>query len=338
MHARIATIAYLILILPAAAASFDCNKASTPLEYAICGDPELSRADENMADAFAAMRKMLSGDASARVLESQRNWHDYAERVCTDDAMPMTGGRYDADGIACLTNVFTQRADQLKASGPVGGVLFYSVEMFKVVPDPYQESWVKVATTEVSFPQIDDAGAEARAFNAYAYSLAASAIDPVEGEDDGTSDYALTIKVQSVRPNLISLVQDEYFYGHGAAHPNSARSYGHVLRSEGRPLLPRDVFAGGDWVGELKPLIIDRLKADILAETGVTDAIWEDLDGFEDLITDPTRWRIEEDGIAFQFQPYEVAPYAYGAPKALLNWHELRPWLQPGAEALLTGH
>lgn len=38
--------------LPASAASFDCAKASTEIEHAICDDPELSRLDEEIALAY----------------------------------------------------------------------------------------------------------------------------------------------------------------------------------------------------------------------------------------------------------------------------------------------
>jgi uncharacterized protein len=31
-----------VAVLPAAGASFDCAKAATPFEMAICGDPDLS--------------------------------------------------------------------------------------------------------------------------------------------------------------------------------------------------------------------------------------------------------------------------------------------------------
>jgi uncharacterized protein len=37
------------------AASFDCSKAKTPRGKAICGSPELSVADEQMAAAYKAL-------------------------------------------------------------------------------------------------------------------------------------------------------------------------------------------------------------------------------------------------------------------------------------------
>ena len=43
--------------IPAMGASFDCAKAQTPFEHAICEAPELSRADEVLAKAFATAKK-----------------------------------------------------------------------------------------------------------------------------------------------------------------------------------------------------------------------------------------------------------------------------------------
>jgi uncharacterized protein len=60
---RIATTAASILALttlsaPAEAASFDCAKASTPVETAICHNPTLSEQDTEMAALWFAFNKV----------------------------------------------------------------------------------------------------------------------------------------------------------------------------------------------------------------------------------------------------------------------------------------
>ena len=47
----------LLWALPVQAASFDCAKASTEIEHAICNNPELSRLDEEMAAAYRSIPK-----------------------------------------------------------------------------------------------------------------------------------------------------------------------------------------------------------------------------------------------------------------------------------------
>lgn len=329
-------LAAMLLTTPGLAASFDCNKAATPLEYAICGDPDLSRADEDMDRAFSAARSNLSKLGSAVVLDNQRRWIDFVSRACTEDAEPRTSGRYDEDGIACLATLFDNRARALGAIGPVGGLTVYPIDWFGAVADPNPEPWSMVATTVVSYAQLDGPGAEIRAFNSFVQAIAEPTLAPViDGQQDDTANYDTAIGVNAVTPHLISLIIDEYFYAHGAAHGNYAITYAHFLRGAQRALVAGDVFAGSTWADELAPRVIDRLAATLAEETGETDMLWEELDGLEQAIADPARWDIQPDGIAFQFQPYEVTAYAYGAPKALLSWAELSPWLKKGALGLL---
>ncbi len=332
-------LTFALLAAPATAASFDCNKASSPFELAVCADSTLSKADEDMAEAFYAARGVLSKQASAVVLADQRGWIRFVKRACTDNAEPKTRGRYDADGIACLTNYFARRAETLGKIGTNNGLTTYPVEMFATHADPDPDSWNKVATTEISYAQIDDSGPEAFAFNAYARSLALPALQQSESDNEpGTSDSQFAVELRVVIPQMIGVVINDWYYGHGAAHGNYAITYGQFLRKLQRPVTASDVFAADDWALALKPLVIARLKKSLEAETGETDILWEDeLDGVEKVIADPTRWDVTEEGIGFQFEPYEVTAYAFGAPKAAMRWDELSPWLQPGAMALLIG-
>lgn len=335
MRLALMVLACGLVVTPAAAASFDCAKAETAVEKAICADADLSAADEAMAAAFSAARKALSKPASGVVLDNQRRWIDFASRACTDDGEPLASGAYDEDGIACLTTLFTNRANALAAIGEKDGLALYSVDSFATAPDPDPESWSKIATSEISYVQIDDADAEA--FNAFAGDIAAKSSEWISGEEPGTTDFGLTVAVELATPTRISLSISDYSYYHGAAHGNYTITYAHYLRDDGRALAVDDVFAEGDWPAALKPLIVQRLRDDAEKATGDANSIWDELDDLETIIADPARWDITEDGIAFQFQPYEVSAYAYGAPEALMTWDELAPWLTRGARALLTG-
>ena len=334
---------YVLVLLalaatPVSAASFDCNKAGTPLEHAICGDPALSQVDTDMANAFSAARKALSPEASARVLAGQRAWIDFVSRACTDTAEPKTTGSYDADGVACLTNLYSQRTQTLGRVGTVDGLTVYSVDSYQVVRDPDPEGWNKVATTEVSYAQIDDTGPEAAAFNAYVQSLASKSGLPDDfGDGDGTADYAQTIEIAGTTPQLIQLAIDDYYYAHGAAHGMYSLAHGQFLRGPERALQAEDVFAGTGWADELALLVINRLKQFAASEYDDAEAIWAEPADVAAAIASPDRWNISAEGIGFQFQPYEVAAYVYGAPEAKMSWEELDPWLQPGALTLLTG-
>lgn len=74
--AAVAAPAAQSTVAPAAAApSFDCAKASTPVEKSICADPLLSRLDRAMADNYSAMRNSdIGAEAREELKASQRQW------------------------------------------------------------------------------------------------------------------------------------------------------------------------------------------------------------------------------------------------------------------------
>ena len=61
-------VTLLTQIVPLHAASFDCNKATTETEIAICGDPELSALDEKLAQLWGASPR------SKDEIRKQRKW------------------------------------------------------------------------------------------------------------------------------------------------------------------------------------------------------------------------------------------------------------------------
>jgi uncharacterized protein len=113
----------------ARAASFDCAKAATTTEKLICGDPQLSQLDGQLAQAY---RRALEGAVNPDKLRAeQRAWLRTERKACGDDA--------------CLKTVYAQRLAALAATpareralgqGPVesapadGG----SGETFKLAP------------------------------------------------------------------------------------------------------------------------------------------------------------------------------------------------------------
>ena len=77
------------------AASFDCNKASTPVERVICADPNLSNLDEQMKAIYTPLAKN-----SRETVLSQRDWLRYGRNTCGD--------------LTCLTTQYQQRITELR--------------------------------------------------------------------------------------------------------------------------------------------------------------------------------------------------------------------------------
>lgn len=306
------------------AASFDCKKATTPFEVAICTNPDLSKADDVLAVSYATAAGGLSKAALADLQKSQRGWLDYAQRSCTDDAELPTS-KYPEDKVNCLVSELTNRSSRLEQSRMWGGLRVYTVESYSVIPDKTAEAdaWNKVATREVSAPRVDGASAEATAFNAF---IAAEG-PKLEGEQDETSDVSIRATIEEVTPTRISVSINNWWYGHGAAHGNYDISYLHFLRSENCALVASDVFDKPGWEDKLGELVLAKLD-----ET-IEGGIWEESrDDAPKVAADPSRWSFSGEGMIIQYQPYEVTAYAAGAPTVTIPWAQLTDYLAEGAK------
>lgn len=331
--------------LPAVAASFDCAKAATPFEMAICGDPDLSRADERLAKTYATAIGGLSEIALSEMRAGQREWLGYAQRACTDNAEPLTTGRYDERGVSCLTGLFNSRSRVLETSRMIDGVRFYPSTQFAALPDPNEaanpdSNW-SVAQHELAIVQIDADEGFAHAFNdlVRAEGDAISGVFAAQGgaeriEDDTSSDSENTITVDEIAgSNRIALLVSTYWYGHGAAHGNYTISYLNYLREQGRFLEARDIFAGKGWQRALLTLAVEAAQA----EHG-DNLMLDDTSYIAEAVIDPRRWDLSDPyGLVIQFQPYEISAYAYGAPTARVSWDALAPYLAENADQIRYG-
>src|SRR4249920_1909427 len=69
-------VAAILAAAGAQAASFDCKKARSEDEKAICANPELSKLDEDLAAAFKATLGLMSGDTRRIAIfrKAQTEW------------------------------------------------------------------------------------------------------------------------------------------------------------------------------------------------------------------------------------------------------------------------
>jgi uncharacterized protein YecT (DUF1311 family) len=321
----LALSAMLVIVSPAAAASFDCSKAQTPFENAICSDPALSLQDDILAQAYATALGGLAKDAATEMKSAQRAWLGYAERNCSDDAKPIPSD-YTNEQKECLAGVFRFRTQDLEASRMLGGYRFYPIDRYLIEQDTeaLPEDFVKVADKQYQIVKIDRDDDIATAFNA--------AIDTmIDGQEnffnpgtttietgDVTSDYDITTKVTDVTNYRISLQTNEYWYGHGAAHGNYFITNRHFLLDEKRLLAASDIFEGDDWQERLGTIALDAIKTQLGEDYYATS----DEDVMKAAV-DPLRWDFSEAGLVIQFNIYEVTAYAMGAPTVTIPWDDL---------------
>ena len=320
----------MLAAVPAGAASFDCTKAATPFEHAICDMPDLSAADDLLAKSFATATGGLTKGSVGLMRADQRNWLDYAQRACTDDAEVLTSGRYDDDGASCLVEKFNTRSRMLEQSRMISGHRFFLQSVYAALPDPNEvdnpDSYWKVASHEAIMPQLDSDDPLAEAFNRFVTEQAGNESDimSLAGGDaddlDASADTSVIIKVKELGgTKRITMDVSTYWYGHGAAHGNWSVSYLHYLADQDRGLIASDIFAGDDWASTL----VDAAWAELQAE----HAEWlqvETAGDIADIVVEPSRWDLSNDhGLIIQFQPYEVSAYAYGAPTITIPWEKL---------------
>lgn len=314
---------------PAQAASFDCARASTAVEKAICANPDLSRSDEVLARAYATALGGLSDEAKAAVQAGQREWLGFAALACTADAKPFTSALTNEQQ-GCLNAVYRSRISELAQSRMEGDWRVYPRTSYSLVDDPDPESYQGVATKEIASPRIDEDSDIARSFNALMDEAdAASQPDP-KGEDYRTSDTTETTTIASVGSRRISLSIDSYWMGHGAAHGNYAITYAHFLTEKGRMLEASDLFAGDGWQEALGKMALDEL------DRTVEGGIWAESRGdVPKAAADPSRWNFGDNGLEITFQPYEVTAYAAGAPVVTIGWDRLTDYLAPDYSDIL---
>lgn len=309
-----------LAITPANAASFDCGKAQTFIEKAVCGNDELSAADSRLATAYATALGGLTADAAASMRASQKAWLDFVQRACTQDAKPPSKP-YSADDGACLINFYAERAADLENSRMIGGYRFFLADSFRAVRDPDTADQSAdgsvpnpVATNVTSYSVMDGGSALAQGFNAFMRkeSSAGLSTDGSEDSADTTTDNWVTAADEA----MITVTEMSSLYEHGAAHGEYGLSFAHYLVKEQRPLATADVFAKAGWEDRLRPLVTTALKQQ-LGDDGLLDG-WQA--SVRDETIDPSRWDFSKQGLVVQFNPYEVAPYAAGPVAVTVPW------------------
>ncbi|MGV9008716.1 lysozyme inhibitor LprI family protein [Brevundimonas sp.] len=112
----IAALALALALPQSAAPSFDCARATTPVERAICADSRLMAQDRQVAAAYARIRRSLSPAAREALARDQRwylgardEWFENRDRWDGFPDLPtrMTGR------IDFLASLSTERADTL---------------------------------------------------------------------------------------------------------------------------------------------------------------------------------------------------------------------------------
>ncbi|MFO1132418.1 MAG: lysozyme inhibitor LprI family protein [Hyphomicrobiales bacterium] len=302
MKTCLATFVLLTLTTPAHA--FDCAKASTAVETAICADPQLKRLDGQLSDAYAAVKAASTPPEQKMLARSQKRW--IAEReYCSGDESGVT---------ACIAQKTRDRLSLLLGapeSGPGPGAKM--VPLF-LVQDGTTRQWdIDMALLRFADPQT----AGEKAFNRLVDGILKQAKLGPHGEDTHDMVYAMedTLSLTFASPRLVSARRD-FYINEGGAHGNYGTDNFNIDMTSGRRLAIADVV---DAAGAATLTAWCKTQVDAERRKRVPDAddVPYDQKTRDATIAETVRnlgsWSIGAGEITVSFDPYALGAYAEGA-------------------------
>lgn len=87
----------------AAAAGFDCNKASTKSEFIVCSDDNLGKLDSDLGSAYSALMANLPPERKSEIKSEQIKWLRQQRDKCSEEISNLEGIK------ACLQKTYSLR-------------------------------------------------------------------------------------------------------------------------------------------------------------------------------------------------------------------------------------
>jgi len=260
------------------AASFDCKKAQSKMEKAICDNAKISKLDEELAENYQSAKGKLSAEAQKVFVAGQRSWVKFLSTSCFTDSQAKPASKEDA--AQCLETEYKARVAGLKSTGSVvGGFKTYAYFEgdFKAYPKDEQ-----VALIRRNLVFIDDNSDNANAINA--------AIKPTEKaviEKDATGGFTsdLSNSLTSLNADLIMLSQSES--ASGGAHPTDYTAYKYFSKELKRFVKVSDIFSTPKWKAVAQQIAKKHFQdEDAMDAVGSLDIRAEENDTFSYMLTE----------------------------------------------------
>ncbi|WP_395674926.1 lysozyme inhibitor LprI family protein [Inquilinus sp.] len=311
-------------VLLAGAASpawaFDCAKARTALEKAICADPAAKRADDAMGAAYAAVQAAPGQAEGPMLLHNQRAWLQRRESGCRDWRQPDP----TFDG-ACLARETEARrrllAGEADYTGP-GALPFRPAFVGQIDP-------ARKVEVSISLPQLTAGAGPAPGLDKLLRAMAGSADD--RADDDPRYSYDSGYAITYNSGELVSVVFDIYV-DHGGAHGQGVQAAANYSPALGRAL-KLDDLVDSKGVAALTDRCRTLLRQEKLERGATPDTVDGDLT--EQAVADGIRsidsWQFRRDAVAIHYDAYALGAYAEGPYDCVLPWAEIRRAAKPGA-------
>ena len=321
---RRAPLAFAILLaLPASSVAFDCKKAATPSEKAICADPAALAADAAMSAAFQGLLQSAPASQRPQIAGAQARWLPTRDGNCVDSKGPRLG--------ACLARESDRRRAFLTGqpeSGP--GAAGRIAPWFR-----YEKGGKGRAEVDLELLKfVDPKSAAERAFNAAVEKLTGDIVQP-EKDDPNPGSYAYdwSMSLAYASPRFVSAHLSGYWNG-GGAHPNTLTANVNVDFAAGREARFEDAFAA-DGAAKIVALCLQSVreqKKERLGDDAPKTA--DDLKSLAHDLEEATRklgaWSFGADKATVDYDPYAVGAYAEGAYVCEIPYATLRGLTKPG--------
>jgi uncharacterized protein YecT (DUF1311 family) len=315
----------LLLLAASGAEAFDCGKAKSPVEKAICADPALRASDEAMSKAYADLKASFSETDRKSLGASQRKWIASREDQC---------GAEEGDA---LVNCIRQRTDARRhlllgepESGP--GVPSRLIAVFiqqEGGPKRYDVDYSLVKFAAPSSPG-------EKAFNSEVDKIAEEA--PTGPTEDAAPENSLlssfvNMATAYASPRLISASVDIWSYD-GGAHGNGGLSNVNVDLQKGYVIDVGDVFEESG-LAVLREDCTKQIAAQKTEKLGEPFNPSEDGNYSADTITEHLatmeRWTFRADKATVTFDPYSIGSFAEGSYICDFPMSKIRAAAKPGA-------
>ena len=304
------------------AASFNCDQASRPQEKFICKNEAIMKLDVALAKAYREQMKVLPKDAQSLVQTSQRSWLTYWPLTCS--ATP-TALRLDVNSKDCVLDAYRSRISELNTFGTIEGRITYKVSEYRYIAPKTADDAPSNHT--ISFPQVVAHSLKDAHLNAWL----ARDLTKWRADLDVGSDTGLSVSLIPSGSTLIHAIEDQYFFGHGAAHLLPYKAHQYFMSSAARPMNASDFFADQRWVSVVAHFVFKKLQEKFGDNLQVSAA-----DELIPLISKSSSWSISKNSFGLEFNPYEVAPFSEGFVAIELPLALLHPYLTPFAKGFFS--
>jgi uncharacterized protein YecT (DUF1311 family) len=316
-------LTFAICTLGSQAQGFDCAKATSRFEKAICGDAHAHDADIAMSKAFSDLLSGVDAKARAAATAAQIAWIKDRDRTC--------GDKKAGELASCLTSQSESRRAFLSGQPQEGpGAASRIVPWFRIEKGGRGKADVDMELLKFADPKSPGE----RAFNAATAKFLEDIIEP-EKDDPAADNYAFETRMTLVyaSPKLVS-AQASGYTDSGGAHPNSYVANVNYDVAADRLLKFQDAF-DAKAAQKIYVRCGDQVKAQKKERMGsdaplAPDDLKELAKNIADSTGDLANWSLGATKADVVYNPYAVGSYAEGAYDCELGYDLLRSLVKPG--------